>query len=130
MFGLNIETHTIRNSNYRKVLYTDKFQQLVLMSLKPGETIPLESHNGTQFIRIEHGTGIAKVISQESKKQTKQESKKYMKKNIRLKDGVAIVIPPKTKHVVSNTGTKPLKLYAIYSPPEHKKELVQKNFSC
>lgn len=53
MFSINIEKETLKNNNYRKVLYTDSKQQLVVMSLNPGEDIPLESHNGSQFFRIE-----------------------------------------------------------------------------
>lgn len=53
MFNINIEKETLKNNNYRKVLYTDSKQQLVVMSLNPGEDIPPESHNGSQFFRIE-----------------------------------------------------------------------------
>lgn len=110
MFSINIERETLKNTYYRKVLSTNKFQQLVVMSLKPGEDIPLESHDGSQFIRIESGRGIAKTN----------------KKNTRLKDGMSIIIPPNTKHYIKNTTKKPLKLYSVYSPPQHPKETKQR----
>lgn len=111
-FTKDIEKATIKNINYRKVLFTTKNQQLVVMSLKPSETIPMESHNGTQFFRVEAGTGVARIN----------------KKTIRLKDGISLVVPPNTRHEIVNTSrTKALKFYTIYSPPQHKAKLVQKN---
>jgi quercetin dioxygenase-like cupin family protein len=109
-FFTNIETTTLRNTNYRKVIYTDHNIQIVLMNLQPGEDIPLETHTGTQFIRVEGGKGEAIVAG-----------KKYA-----LSDGGSITIPPHTKHYVKNTSDEPLTLYSIYSPPEHKRGLVQK----
>ncbi len=100
----NIEKMTRSNTDYRRVLYTGKNSQLVLMCIQPGDEIGLETHHLDQFIRIEQGT--AQVIL----------------------DGVAhevmadfaIVIPAGTKHNVINTGSEPLKLYTVYAPPEHK----------
>jgi mannose-6-phosphate isomerase-like protein (cupin superfamily) len=109
----NIESDTLKNNNYRKVIYTVPNElQLVLMSLAPGEDIPVEVHNSTtQFIRVESGSGYVHIGT-----------KKY-----NLKDGVSIVIPPKKKHYVKNTSkNKSLKLYTIYTPPEHPKNLIQK----
>ena len=106
-FVVDIESKTLKNKNYRKVINTNPKQQLVVMSLEPGEDIPLEPHMRTsQFIRVEKGTGVA-IIG------------KTKKKKIKLKDGMAITIPPKTWHYVKNNGSGPLKLYTIYSPPEH-----------
>ena len=106
----NIEKETLKNTNYRKVVYTDKYQQLVLMSLNPKEYIYLEKHNATQFFRVEKGNGIAKVGG----------------KDIKLKDGVSVTVPPNTFHKIINTGSVPLKLYTIYSPPQHKPGTVDK----
>ena len=101
---LNIENATLNNNYYRKVLYTDKYQQVVVMSLNVGEDIHLEIHHGTQFFRIEEGTGMAAIAG----------------KRYKLEDGMAFVVPPNTKHYVKNTSTRyPLKLYTIYSPPQH-----------
>jgi mannose-6-phosphate isomerase-like protein (cupin superfamily) len=109
----NIEEITIKNNNYRKVLNTTKQSQLVVMSLKKGEDIGTEIHKDvTQFIRIEKGHGKAILDNKEYK----------------LKDGSAIVIPAGTEHNVINTSKiNSLKLYAIYSPPEHKPGTIQKN---
>jgi mannose-6-phosphate isomerase-like protein (cupin superfamily) len=106
----NIEKDTIANIYYRKVIHTTKQQQLVLMSLEPGETIPLEKHDETtQFFRIESGTGVA-ILG---------------KKKYKLKPDYVLVVPPNTAHEIIQTGDAPLKLYTIYSPPEHPKNLKQ-----
>jgi mannose-6-phosphate isomerase-like protein (cupin superfamily) len=111
-FSKNIEAATERNNNYRNVLYTNKYQQLVTMSLAIGDEIPMESHNGSQFIRVESGNGVAYIG----------------KKRVLLSEGVAIIIPPNAKHVIKNTSkVAPLKVYTVYSPPQHKPNTVQKN---
>lgn len=114
-FSTNIESNTLRNNNYRKVLNTNKYQQLVLMSLDPGEFIPLEKHpHTTQFVRIEAGSGVAELG-------------KSMLIKKKLSDGISITIPPNTWHKITNTSrTQSLKLYAIYSPPEHTPGTVHK----
>lgn len=101
----NIEKETLENDLFRKVLYTGKFSQLVLMSLKPLEEIGEEVHELDQFIRIEAGMGrvVLDGIGYE------------------VFDGSAVLIPATTKHNVINTSPdNPLKLYSLYSPPEHK----------
>jgi len=112
MLAVNIEKKTLANKHYRKVIYTDKYMQLVLMSLKPGEDIPVETHNNvTQFIRIESGNGIAIIKN----------------KKIPLKAGISVIISPKQKHYLKNNSkTNPLKLYTIYSPPEHSVNKINK----
>ncbi len=100
----NIEQATLENENYRKVLYTGKNSQLVLMSLKAGEEIGEEVHELDQFIRFE--AGEAKVILDGVEHAVKADD--------------AVVIPMGARHNVINTGAGALKLYSIYSPPEHK----------
>lgn len=114
-FLVNMESKTIKNRNYRKVIHTDKYQQLVLMSLEPGEYIHKENHpQTTQFIRIEQGSGVVELGKSGSVKK-------------KLSDGTAITIPPNTWHKIVNTSkTEPLKLYSIYSPPEHAPNTVHK----
>lgn len=110
-FDVNIEKDTLANKNYRKVLFTTDNMQLVLMSVKPNDDIGEEVHDGAQFIRIEGGQGKA-VIGNRS---------------FPVKDGSAFVIPKGTKHNVINTSKKEdLKLYAVYSPPEHEPYRVDK----
>lgn len=100
----NIEDDTLENVNYRKVVYTGKHIQLVLMSLEPYEDIPWEIHRGDQFIRVESGSANIYV-----------EHNKYV-----LNDNDICIIPANKKHYVSNASKKkPLKLYTIYTPPEH-----------
>jgi len=114
VFSINIEKATIKNKNYRKVIYTTKNQQLVLMSLEKGEFIHLEQHpNTTQFFKVESGNGVI-------------EYGKLPKKKIRIKSGVSVVIPPNVQHFIKNTSKTPLKLYTIYSPPEHTRNKINK----
>jgi mannose-6-phosphate isomerase-like protein (cupin superfamily) len=100
----NIEKETIENENYRKVLYTAKNSQLVVMSIQPGDEIGMEVHDLDQFIRLEEGK--AKVILDDAEHT--------------IEDDWAVVIPAGTNHNVINVGDVPLKLYSIYSPAEHK----------
>jgi mannose-6-phosphate isomerase-like protein (cupin superfamily) len=103
---------TINNNNYRKVINTTRYQQLVLMSLKPKEEIGMEVHKKVdQFIRIEKGSAIA-IIN----------DKKY-----KLKKEHFITIPAGTNHNIINIGRGELKLYSIYSPPNHKPGTIHKN---
>lgn len=110
-FVINIEKATLENNNFRKVLYTSKDNQLVLMSLKPEEEIGMEMHKATdQFLRIEEGQGKCIINGNEYE----------------ISSGSAIVIPAGAKHNVINTSKKcPLKLYTIYSPPLHKDQIVR-----
>jgi len=104
-FVNNIEKLTLANDNFRKVLYTAKHSQLVLMSLGPGEEIGEEVHDTLdQFFRFEKGKGKVVVEGKESE----------------ITDGFAVVIPAGTKHNIINTSqSDSLKLYTIYSPPNH-----------
>lgn len=100
----NIEKLSLENANFRKVLYTAKNSQLVLMSLNPGEEIGEEVHTLDQFIRVEAGTGKAILDGVEHL----------------FEDGSAVVVPAGARHNIVNTGGSEMKLYTIYSPPEHK----------
>jgi len=101
----NIEQKTLANGFFRQVLFTGKFCQLVVMSLQPNEDIGMEVHsNVDQFFRVEKGQGKVIMNGEESV----------------ISDGVAIVVPAGTQHNVINTSTtEQLKLYTIYSPPNH-----------
>lgn len=105
-FHDNIEEATIQNNMFRKVLYTSKHTQLVLMSLKPGEDIGLETHTeNDQFFRFEAGEGTVVIDGNE----------------YAVKDGSAIIVPAGAEHNVVNTSqSESLKMYTIYSPAHHK----------
>jgi len=104
-FFSNIEKDTLTNENFRKVLYTSKHSQLVLMTLQPGEEIGMEVHpDNDQFFRIEKGNGKCIIDGNE----------------YQLADGVAIIVPAGAQHNVINTSaTDKLHLYTIYSPAHH-----------
>ena len=110
-FSISIEEETRKNSDFRRVLYTGKYSQLVLMNLKPLEGIGLETHTETdQFFRFEEGEGKIFIDGIE---QT-------------VKDGDAIIVPAGAQHNVVNTSKNlELKLYTIYSPPEHQDKVVR-----
>jgi len=107
----NIENDTLSNENFRKVLYTAKHSQLVLMSLRPKEEIGMEVHpENDQFFRIEKGTGKCIIDGNEYE----------------ISDGTAIVVPAGAQHNVINTSDREeLKLYTIYSPAHHKDQIVR-----
>jgi mannose-6-phosphate isomerase-like protein (cupin superfamily) len=104
----NIETLTRENGDFRKVVYTTKNCQLVLMTLKPGEDIGTEVHGLDQFLRIEEGTGEAVLDGV----------------NHPIEDGSAVIVPAGTEHNFINTGDVPMKLYTLYAPPEHRDGVV------
>lgn len=100
----NIEKDTKENEDYRRVIYTAKNSQLVLMNIKPGDEIGAEVHELDQFIRIEEGKAKAVLNGEETE----------------IEDDYAVVIPAGVEHNIINVGDSDLKLYSIYSPPEHK----------
>ena len=104
-FYSEIEKDTLENENFRKVLFTGEFSQLVLMTLQPGEDIGAEVHTGhDQFFRFESGVGLVEIDDDK----------------FEVKDGDAVVVPSGANHNVTNTSeTELLKLYTIYSPAEH-----------
>lgn len=110
-FGIDIEKETKKNTDFRRVLYTGKFSQLVLMSLKPGEEIGEEVHDTVdQFFRFEEGEGVVIIDGVEHS----------------VGDGIAIIVPSGARHnVINNSSRKNLRLYTIYSPPEHQDKVIR-----
>ncbi|PIP68768.1 cupin domain-containing protein [Candidatus Nomurabacteria bacterium CG_4_9_14_0_2_um_filter_32_10] len=110
-FNANLEKETLENTNFRKVLYTGKHSQLVLMSLMPNEDIGIEIHkDNDQFFRFEKGEGKCVIDGNE-----------YI-----LEDGSVIVVPAGAEHnIVNISDTEDLKFYTIYSPAHHKDGLVK-----
>ena len=108
----NIEDQTLKNMDFRRVLYTGKHSQLVLMSLRAGEEIGEETHeNVDQFFRFERGAGKVVIDGKENS----------------VKEGDAVIVPSGAKHNVINTSKNlDLKLYTIYSPPEHQDKAIRK----
>lgn len=106
----NIEKLSLENDNFRKVLYTDKNSQLVLMSLLAEEEIGEEVHDVDQFLRVEKGSGTAILndISHE------------------ITDGSVIIVPAGTKHNIVNLGSDSMKLYTLYMPPHHRDGVIHK----
>ena len=104
----NIDDITVKNEDFRRVLYTAGKCQLVVMALKPGEEIGMEVHTLDQFFRVEQGTGeavlngVRRVISA----------------------GSAVLVPAGTDHNIINTGSVPLKVYTLYAPPNHRDGVV------
>lgn len=110
-FCANIEQDTLGNNNFRKVLYTGKNSQLVLMSLQPGEDIGSEIHpDNDQFFRFEAGQGKCVIDGNEYE----------------VSDGFAVVVPAGAEHNIINTSSsEELKIYTIYSPAHHKDGIVR-----
>jgi len=110
-YHANIEELTLKNDNFRQVLYTGKNTQLVLMSLLPNQDIGMEVHpENDQFFRFETGQGLVVIDGTEYP----------------VTDGSAIVVPAGSQHNVINTSaTEKLKLYTLYSPPHHKDQIVR-----
>ena len=103
-YYINIQEETINNSNFRKVLFTGQHTQLVVMSLKPGEEIGMEVHPAVdQFFRVEQGQAQVTIDGQDH----------------HVKDDDAFIVPAGAQHNVVNNGEADLKLYTLYSPPNH-----------
>ena len=106
----DIEKQTTQNEDFRRVLYTGEHLQLVLMTLQPGEEIGEEVHEDRdQFFRFEEGEGVVLIDGKEN----------------RVEDDFAVIVPAGARHNVRNTGSRPLRLYTVYGPPEHKDGVVQ-----
>jgi mannose-6-phosphate isomerase-like protein (cupin superfamily) len=105
----DIQRQTLDNDHFRKVLYTGKHLQLVLMTLQPGEEIGAEVHDDRdQFFRFEDGEGEVIIDG----------------KTHKVEDDFGVIVPAGARHNVRNTGKEPLRLYSIYGPPEHKDQVV------
>jgi len=109
-FVQDIEKLTVANRDFRRVLYTAKHSQLVLMSIEPAGEIGSEVHKLDQFFRVESGTGEAVLDG--------------VRRDI--KAGFAIVVPAGATHNIINTGKDPLQLYTLYSPPNHRDGVVHR----
>lgn len=107
-FVQDIESIAVQNADFRRVLYTAKHCQLVVMSLNSQEEIGAEVHTLDQFFRVEQGTGEAVLDGVVTP----------------IKAGFAVVVPTGAKHNIINTGSVPLKLYTIYAPPNHRDGVV------
>jgi mannose-6-phosphate isomerase-like protein (cupin superfamily) len=108
-FVTDIENAARENENFRKVLYTGAYSQLVLMNLKPGEEIGAEVHqNVDQFFRFEQGLGKIVIDGNE----------------YAVEEDFAAIVPAGVNHNVINTGAENLKLYTIYSPAEHRDQVI------
>lgn len=108
----DIEQATLANEDFRRVLYTGKHLQLVLMTLPPGCDIGEEVHKDRdQFFRIEQGEGVVRIDGVDN----------------RVEDDFAVIVPAGARHNVINTGAAPLRLYTIYGPPEHKDGVVHRD---
>jgi mannose-6-phosphate isomerase-like protein (cupin superfamily) len=107
----NIEQLTLTNRDFRKVLYTARYCQLVVMSIEPNEEIGEEVHHLDQFIRCESGRGKAILDGKENS----------------ISDGFAVIVPAGARHNIINTSSNEgLKLYTIYSPPNHRDGVIHK----
>lgn len=111
-YTTHLEEATRRNRDFRRVLYTGKHSQLVLMCLRPGEEIGEETHESVdQFFRIETGKGVVVI-----------DGKRHP-----VTDGSGVIVPAGARHNVINTSKKSeLRLYTIYSPPEHQDKVVRR----
>ncbi|QDT75860.1 cupin domain-containing protein [Lacipirellula limnantheis] len=107
-FVQDIEELAVKNDEFRRVLYTAKNCQLVVMSLEPGAEIGMEVHKLDQFFRVEKGSGEAILDGISTA----------------IREGFAIVVPAGTNHNIVNTGSTPLKLYTLYAPPNHRDGVV------
>ena len=107
-FVQDIEALAVKNAEFRRVLYTAKHTQLVVMALQPKEEIGAEVHKLDQFFRVEEGSGEAVLDGVRTS----------------IQAGFAVVVPAGTNHNIINTGSVPLKLYTIYAPPNHRDGVV------
>jgi mannose-6-phosphate isomerase-like protein (cupin superfamily) len=113
-YHTNIEQETADNQDFRRVLYTGDYTQLVLMSLEPSQSIGLETHGNDQFFRFESGSGTVEIDGEEYS----------------VRDGDCVIVPAGAKHNVTNASTvDALKLYTLYSPPHHMDGTVHKTKS-
>lgn len=104
----DIESIATGNNDFRRVLYTARNCQLVVMSLKPQEDIGAEVHKLDQFFRVEAGRGVAEIDGVRTA----------------IQAGFAVIVPAGARHNIINTGSEPLKLYTLYAPPNHRDGVI------
>jgi mannose-6-phosphate isomerase-like protein (cupin superfamily) len=109
-FLQDIEDLTVKNQDFRRVLYTAKFCQLVVMSLKPKEEIGMEVHKLDQFFRVEKGFGEVVLDGVRTS----------------IREGFAVIVPAGSRHNFINTGKTSMKLYTLYAPPNHRDGVVHR----
>jgi mannose-6-phosphate isomerase-like protein (cupin superfamily) len=118
VWAKNIEDETLENENFRTELWTGEYAQLTVMSIPPGEEIGLEVHPDVdQFIRIEEGEARVEAGPAEDD----------LSESYEVEDDWAVIIPAGTWHNVINIGSDDLKLYSLYSPPNHPKGTVHRD---
>jgi mannose-6-phosphate isomerase-like protein (cupin superfamily) len=103
-FVQDLESLAVANRDFRRVLYTGEFCQLVVMSLPPGEAIGAERHTLDQFFRVEEGSGVAVLDGVRTD----------------VRGGFAVLVPAGMTHDIINTGRVPLQVYTLYAPPNHR----------
>lgn len=103
-FVQDLESLAVANLDFRRVLYTGEFCQLVVMSLPPGESIGAEVHTLDQFFRVEEGSGVAVLGG--------------VRTDVRA--GFAVLVPAGAAHDIINTGRVPLQVSTLYAPPNHR----------
>ena len=106
----DIASHAIKNTDFRRVILTNKFSQVVLMSVEPGDDIGMETHEVDQILYFVDGEGEASLSGKTSK----------------IAKGSLVSVPAGIRHNFTNTGSKPLKLYTVYAPPEEEPDTVHK----
>ena len=116
-YAVNIEDATVQNTNFRTALWTGKHLQMTLMSIPVGGEIGLEKHDELdQFLRLEQGTGRVQMGDTEDNLDFEQE----------VSDDWVVLVPAGKWHNITNAGDEPLKIYSIYTPPEHDHGTVHK----
>ncbi len=106
----DLEGRALDNGDFRRVVYTARYSQLVLMSLAPEEDLGEEVHPRDQFFSVKAGQGVAVLDGLRT----------------RVEAGFAVIVPAGVPHNIINTGTEPLKLYTLYSPPNHREGVVHR----
>ena len=107
-FVQNIVDITVKNKEFRRMLYTARYCQLVVMALNPKEEIGMEGHKLDQFFRVEEGTGEAVLNGVRTI----------------ISTGFAVIVPAEMNHNIINTGSVPMKLYTLYAPPNYRDRVV------
>ena len=111
-YAADLKHLTKENANFRQVVFTGTHSQLVLMSIEPGEEIGLETHeNVDQILYVVDGEGTATLDGSEHE----------------FEKGAVLCVPAGMQHNVINPGDEPLRLFTIYSPPQHAPGTIEKS---